>query len=107
MRLLESRTQPEGGFPARGGEAFRSDATAWAILALSRLDPVHPLLGSARDRLTAAQDPDGRIAISREHKEAFWPTALSVLAWHRSQAHEPHYSLGVQFLLKTIGQHRS
>jgi hypothetical protein len=107
MRLLESLGQPEGGFPARDGEPFRSDATAWAILVLCRLDPAHSLLGSARDRLTTAQDPDGRVSISREHEEAFWPTALSVLAWHGSQAHEPHYNRGVQFLLRATGQHRS
>ena len=107
MRLLESRALPEGGFPARGGERFRSDATAWAILALSRLVPGHPLLGPARDRLTTAQDPDGRVSMSREHEEAFWPTALSVLAWHGSQVHESHGNQGVQFLLKTTGQHRS
>lgn len=107
MRLLESRALSEGGFPAKGGEPFRSDATAWAILALSRLDPAHSLLGSARDRLTTAQDPDGRVSMSKEHEEAFWPTALSVLAWHGSQAHEPHCGRGVQFLLKTTGQHRS
>jgi hypothetical protein len=106
MRLLEARALPEGGFPARGGEPFRSDATAWAILALSRLAPGHPLLGPARDRLTAAQDLDGRVSISREHEEAFWPTSLSVLAWHGSQAHESHCSRGVQFLLKTTGKHQ-
>ena len=107
MRLLESRALPEGGFPARGGEPFRSDATAWAILALSRLDPAYSSLGSARDRLTTAQDPDGRVSMSREHEEAFWPTALSVLAWYGSQPHELHCSRGVQFLLNTTGQHRS
>lgn len=107
MRLLESRALPEGGFPAKGGEPFRSDATAWAILALSRLGPVHPLLGSARDRLTTAQDPDGRVSMSREHEKAFWPTALSVLAWHGSQAHESPCTRGIQFLLNTTGNHRS
>ncbi len=45
--------------------------------------------------------------MSREHEEAFWPTALSVLAWHGSEAHESHCSRGVLFLLKTTGQHRS
>lgn len=107
MRLLESRALPEGGFPARNGDPFRSDATAWAILALSRLAPAHPLLGPARDRLTTAQDPDGRVSMSREHEEAFWPTALSVLAWNGSQVHEPHCSRGVLFLLKTTGHHWS
>ena len=105
MRLLEARALPEGGFPARSGDPFRSDATAWAILALSRLAPGHPLLGPARDRLTTAQDSDGRVSMSREHEEAFWPTALSVLAWNGSQAHESHCSLGVQFLLRTTGHH--
>ena len=107
MRLLESRALSEGGFPARGGEPFRSDATAWAILALSQLVSGHSLLGPARDRLTTAQDPDGRVSMSREHEEAFWPTALSILAWHGSQAHESHCSRGVLFLLKTTGKHRS
>jgi len=105
MKLLESRASPEGGFLARSGEPFRSDATAWAILALSRLAPAHPLLGPARDRLTTAQDPDGRVSMSREHEEAFWPTALSVLAWNGSQVHESHRSRGVLFLLKTTGHH--
>ena len=107
MRLLESRALPEGGFSARSGESFRSDATAWAILALSRLAPGHSLFGPARDRLAAAQDLDGRVSISREHEEVFWPTALSILAWHGSAAHQIHRNRGVQFLLKTTGQHRS
>ena len=107
LRLLESRALPEGGFRARSGEPFRSDATAWAILALSGLASGHPLLGPGRDRLATAQDPDGRVSISREHEEVFWPTALSILAWHGSEAHETHSSRGVLFLLKTTGQHRS
>ncbi|MEP6959714.1 MAG: hypothetical protein ABI980_13380 [Nitrospirota bacterium] len=44
--------------------------------------------------------------MGREHEEAFWPTALSVLAWNGSQEHELHWSRGVLFLLKTTGQHR-
>lgn len=106
MRLLESRTLPEGGFPARGGDPFRSDATAWAILALSRSIPNHPLVDPARTRLAIAQAPDGRVSISKEHEEAFWPTALSILAWHGSEAHASHCSRGVRFLLQTTGQHR-
>ena len=105
--LLESRALPEGGFPARGGDSFRSDATAWAILVLSRVDTAHPILGPARDRLTTAQDSDGRVSISRGHEEAIWPTALAVLAWYGSQAHEHHCSRGVQFLLNTTGHHWS
>jgi len=43
--------------------------------------------------------------MSREREEAFWPTALSVLAWIGSQVHEPHCSQGVRFLLNTTGNH--
>jgi hypothetical protein len=107
VRLLESRALPEGGFPARGGDPFRSDATAWAILAMSRSVPNHPLVDPARNRLATAQGSDGRVSMSKEHEEAFWPTALSVLAWHGSQAHEHYYGLGIQFLLKTMGHHWS
>ena len=107
MKLLEMRALPEGGFPSRSGEPFRCDATAWAILALSRLAPGHSLLRLARDRLTTAQDLDGRVSISKEHEEAFWPTALSVLAWNGSQTHEPHCRRGVLFLLNTMGHHWS
>lgn len=105
MRLLESRALLEGGFPARGGDPFRSDATAWAIWAMSRCMPNHPLVDTARERLATVQGPDGRVTMSKEHEEAFWPTALSVLAWHGSQAHEPQCSRGVQFLLKSTGHH--
>jgi len=105
VRLLESRALPEGGFSARDGDSFRSEATAWAILAMSRSVPNHPLVGPARDRLATAQGLDGRVSMSKEHEEAFWPTALSVLAWHGSQAHESQSIRGVQFLLKITGHH--
>lgn len=105
VRLLESRSLPEGGFPARGGDPFRSDATAWAILAMSRSVPNHPLVDPARERLAIVQGPDGRVSMSKEHEEAFWPTALSVLAWHGSRAHEFQSSRGVQFLLGITGHH--
>jgi len=105
VKHLEARALPEGGFAARGTESFRSDATAWAIVALSRSVPNHPLVDRARDRLAAAQGSDGRVSVSKEHGEAFWPTALSVLAWHGSRAHELQYGLGIQFLLRTMGRH--
>jgi hypothetical protein len=105
MRLLESRALPEGGFPARGGEPFRSDATAWAILSLLSSHDHHLLVGSARTRLVEAQAGDGSVSIARDHTDAYWPTALSVLAWNSSPIHEPHCHRGVQFLLETTGRH--
>ena len=43
--------------------------------------------------------------MSRGHEAAFWPTALSVLAWNGAQGHERHSSRAVEFLLNTTGNH--
>jgi len=105
MKLLETRVLPEGGFPSRSGEPFRSDATAWAMLPLVFFNPHHSLLGSARARLAEAQAGDGSVSIARDHTDAYWPTALSVLAWSHSPLHASHRHRGVQFLLETTGRH--
>ena len=107
VTVLESRAVPEGGFCPRSGEPFRSDSTAWGVLALSLLGPVHSLLGGARDKLITAQDSEGMLSVSQEHEEAFWPTSLAVLAWNGSQLHETYWKRSVLYLLKTTGQHRS
>lgn len=105
MKLLETRALPEGGFPPRSGELFRRDATAWGILTLLFFDPHHSLLGPARARLAEAQAANGSVSIARDHTDAYWPTALSVLAWSRSPVHASHRHRGVQFLLETTGRH--
>jgi len=105
MKLLEMRALPEGGFPSRSGEPFRCDATAWGILTLLFLDPYHSLLGPARARLAEAQAEDGSVGIARDHADAYWPTALSVLAWSRSPSHSSHRHRAIQFLLETTGRH--
>jgi hypothetical protein len=105
MRLLEARALPEGGFPSRSGEPFRSDATAWAILPLLFFDHNHPLLSPARARLAEAQADDGSVSIAIDHADAYWPTALSVLAWNSSPVYGSHRDRGVQFLLETTGRH--
>ena len=105
MKLLEMRALPEGGFPSRSGEPFRSDATAWAILPLLFSDRNHPLLGSAMSRLAQAQTDDGSVSVRAGHADAYWPTALSVLAWMGSAAHDAHRYRAVQFLLNTTGKH--
>ena len=107
VRLIEARAVKGGGFSPMSGEPFRSDATAWGILALRRLDPRHALLGSARDRLAEIQEQDGRVSIGIGYEEVFWPTALCTLAWSDSQAHDRHRTQGVSFLLRTTGYHRS
>jgi len=106
VRLIEARAVEGGGFAPMSGEPFRSDATAWGILALRCLDPAHALLGSARDRLAAAQEKDGRVPIGNGYEEVFWPTTLCTLAWSDSQRHDRHRNQGLSFLLKTTGYHR-
>ena len=105
MELLEMRALPQGGFPPQSGEPFRCDATAWAMLPLLFFNPHHSLLGSAGARLAEAQAGDGSVSIARDHTKAYWPTALSVLAWSHSPVHASHSHRGVQFLLGAAGRH--
>lgn len=96
---------PDGGFSSRAGEPFRSDATAWGILAFQFYDRQHSFLAPARTRLAEAQTDDGSVGIEKTHADAYWPTALSVLAWSHSGMHESYRQRAVQFLLKVTGKH--
>jgi hypothetical protein len=104
MRLLETRVSPEGGFSPRTGEPFRTDATAWAILALRFFDSRHTLLDSARTRLAQTQAGDGSVSVAADHQDAYWPTAISVLAWGGEPVFESHHHRGIQFLLNSTGR---
>ena len=105
LEQLKKRCLVDGGFARRAGGLYRPDATAWAILTL-RATRVHlDLIQSARSRLAKDQFKDGRICVSQNHPEAFWPTSLAILAWEGSSAHREPQSRAVQFLLKTTGAH--
>lgn len=101
------RALPDGGFSSRVGEPFRIDATAWGILPLLFYDRQQVLLSAAQARLAEAQTKDGSVSIARNDNDAYWPTALSVLAWNRSTLYKPHRLRGVQFLLKAMGRQYS
>lgn len=102
---LIARAVAGGGFTDQPGGLYRPDATAWAVLALKHTDTGRDLLDSARSRLVRDQGDDGRISISPEHPEAFWPTPLTVLAWQGSAAHQENQERAVRFLLRTTGWH--
>ncbi|HNQ01039.1 MAG TPA: terpene cyclase/mutase family protein [Syntrophales bacterium] len=107
-RILDEiwkRRLPEGGFASRPGGEYRPDATAWAILAL-RVGGIDSqrLLAEMR-RLGGSQLKDGRIALSPEHPEVYWPTPLAIFAWHRTPEFSRGASRAVSFLLKTSGSH--
>jgi len=105
LEALRGRELGAGGFSHRPGGEYRVDATAWAVMALSASGTREEFLEKARKRLAAGQMQDGRVCISPEHPEAFWPTPLAILAWHGSPAHHEARSRAVKFLESTTGRH--
>jgi len=99
------RRLPEGGFAARPGGEYRPDAAAWAVLALRMGGIESQRLIAAMRRLGESQLKDGRLALSPEHPEAYWPTPLAIFAWHRTHECSREASRAVSFLLKTAGTH--
>ena len=95
---LRKRALADAGFEEWTGGGYRPDATAWAIsLALSAADPENDLLEPSRSRLAAGQLKDGRVSLSPDAAEAFWPTPLAVLAWQGSPAHHKAQTRAVHF----------
>lgn len=106
-KTLRQRALDKGGFANTDQGNYRSDATAWAILALVAAGDGHDqeLLSLARTRLAAGQLPDGRVGLSPEHPEIYWPTPLAILAWHQSPAHQASLSQAANFLVNNSGTH--
>ncbi len=104
MRTLRERGLSDGGFSEHPGGGYRTDATAWAVLAL-RKSPDAGRVEAARARLAASQLEDGRVCVSAVHPQALWPTAPAVLAWQGSLPHREHHDRAVRFLLQTTGRH--
>lgn len=102
---LDERVLINGGFAARIGGGYRVDATAWAVLALVAAGAQPDLLKHARARLAADQLRDGRVSVSPDHPDAFWPTSLVILAWHGSPVYRELGSRAIDFLIKTTGRH--
>jgi len=102
---LRGRALPGGGFQNREGGDFRPDATAWAVVALRALGAEVELQEAARQRLAAWQLADGRVSLSPDHPESFWPTPLAILAWQGSPAYLTAQGRAAAFLLATTGLH--
>jgi hypothetical protein len=103
IKQLQARALAGGGFGIQPGKDFRPDATAWGIMALRALEADGEVVEAARHRLVAAQLEDGRVSISPDHPESFWPTSLSVLAWQGAAAFQKPQERAVAFLLATSG----
>jgi len=102
---IRKRELIAGGFEERKGGGFRPDATAWAIFALSAAGTNNDFLELSRHRLASQQSADGRIGISPNHPEAFWPTSLAVLAWQGSTTSQEAHDRAIHFLMTTSGTH--
>ncbi len=100
---LRGRALADGGFSIQHSGDFRPDATAWAVIALRALEADAGLVEKARRRLAAAQLEDGRLPLSPDHPEAYWPTPLAVLAWQGAPAFKEAQERAVAFLLATSG----
>jgi hypothetical protein len=102
---LLTRVRPNGGFGNRRDDPYRTDATAWGVIALSSIDASMKYIQPAIARLTADQRSDGCIGISRDHPEAFWPTSLAILALLDAPHYSQYQARAIQFLLDTTGRH--
>lgn len=103
--LLLQRELASGGFPEQLGDEYRPDATAWSIIALAANDIDSQIINSGRQRLAKEQKKDGRLSITADHSEAFWPTTLAALAWHGDPVYKEMQSRAIDFLIHASGTH--
>jgi hypothetical protein len=101
---LLDRQLASGGFSEWPGNEYRTDSTAWVILALNE-GKFANAVNRARSCLAQNQLKDGRVSMSDDHPQAFWPTPLAVLAWHGSPSHRDNQERAIQFMLQTTGSH--
>ena len=104
LERLSRRSLERGGFVNQHRGGYRPDATAWAILIIQNCDPDSPLLERARTRLTQDQLEDGRVSISPDHPDVFWPTSLAILAWNDAPSFREHQARALHFLLNKSGK---
>lgn len=103
LEILRTRALKEGGFRNHDQGQYRTDATGWAILAFTACGADPELVNLSRSRLASSQLPDGRVCISSEHPEVYWPTSLAILAWHKSPGHQAMGARATEFLLNHSG----
>jgi hypothetical protein len=103
---LSQRFLAEGGIADRVHGQFRTDATAWGILAFHAAGGDSENLERHRARLVQVQDKGGRLCVDREHTDSYWPTALAILAWQNSASSLEAQNRAIRFLIETTGFHR-
>jgi hypothetical protein len=105
IETIVGRSLKGGGFVQRQSGEYRPDATAWGILALSEKRAFREIVENAGRRLSSGRLPDGSVPVSQNFDDAYWPTALAVLAWRKAGGFEDDIERASGFLLKTSGSH--
>ena len=100
-----SRAIAGGGFSHKPGGPYRSDATAWAILALAGQAGCAGALERACDRLAATQASDGRIPLAKSLTATYWPTPLATLAWKKAECCRAGIEKALAFIIGSSGLH--
>ena len=99
VQALKKRHVDSVGFVNKLGGGYRPDAACWAIIALRAALGEDQLIQKARKQLAMVQAKDGRVCVSPEHPDAYWPTPLAILAWQASTDYKKEQSKAVKFLL--------
>jgi hypothetical protein len=105
IETVRNRSLPKGGFALYGGESFRPDATAWAVLALEAYGGYGDLTRMACQRLAKSQLADGRVPVIESQPESFWPTSLALFAWKKIPGFKHELKQAIRFLLSKEGRH--
>lgn len=103
--ILTRRAGNGGFFPSITHKKPCPVATSWAILACLSSGIKKEEIKTAQAYLSAIQREDGRICIDEHYTGAFWPTALSILAWQGASDYRKQHNNAIQFLLNTTGKH--
>lgn len=104
---LRERASVGGGFGMNPGQAYRPDATAWAVLGLTATRPGKDddrTIEAGRSRLAGSQSEDGRVSVPPDDTGSYWPTPLAILAWRDSEKYAGQRSRAIRFLLETSGK---
>jgi len=101
LALLKQRGRPDGSFTAALSvdAQHRPDCTAWAAMALQACACEEQMRQAALVTLAGYQLADGRVPLLKNFPEAYWPTALALLAWHRVSKHQKAARKALDFLL--------
>ena len=105
LETIVGRSKPEGGFAQKEGGVFRPDATAWAVMAISKMKAYRQIVDSACRRMALSQLPDGRVILMEGMDTAWWPTPLALLAWMKAGGFRKETAAAENFLLATSGRH--